>query len=365
MIRHGIRRSFHHSSMRMETIALCPGQGNISPSLFKLIQYEVKHSPNGILDTMESIRPIIDDPRIFSFFDPEKSPFMTKEHPNLELLKSTSFIQPLLLLTTFLNYRLIEKYSEWDVRKADYLLGLSLGELSAFVVQDVLSLESGLKIATTRGKLMEDVIHKSGNDKWGMCALIFNPLDYQTILNVCQTTLGLNVATINGFNQIVVSGKRSELEEKLKGLEELRKNLLKTNNWRGSLKKVWLKTEVPVHHPIFESIQHDLRDVIMTEFEKCGSKELKVPIVCNVDGSIVSVSSERALDKFITLTSSTVKFTDCLESIHNLREITPEMQFNFVNVSDVTSGLVKRYFKDVNVDVNNYNLVDETFNSLQ
>lgn len=364
----GFKRLFHHSPRLLETIALCPGQGNVGPNLFKLIQYEIKHSPDaGILDTIESVRPVIDDPRILSFFDPEKSPFMIKDHSNMELLKSTSFIQPLILLTTFLNYRLIEKYSDWDVRKADYLLGHSLGELSSFVIQDVLTLESGLKIATSRGKLMESAISTGSgkNKKWGMCAILFNPVDYDICLKMCQNTLKLNVATINGFNQIVVSGKISELKEKLAEMDDLRQYYVKHNCWKGPLRKVWLKTEVPVHHPIFKSIENELNDIIMDEFAKCGSKELKVPIVSNYDGSIISLSSERALSKFVKLTSSTVKFTDCLASIHNLRQINPEMQFNFVNISEVTNGLVKRYFKDINENVNNYDLVNETLNSLQ
>lgn len=356
-------RGFHVSARALKTIALCPGQGNVGPALFNLIQHEVKCAPELVLETIERVRPYVEDPRIFGFFDPEKSPFMVKGHPNMALLQSTRTVQPLVLLATFLNYQLVEKYTEWDIRTADYLLGHSLGELTGFVVQDVLSLDAGMRIAATRGRLMDDVVRETGK-QWGMCALLFSPADFKVILNICQSKLGLNVATINGFNQIVVSGEKAHLVSNLEKLDQIRATLKPLGQWKGPLRKVWLQTEVPVHHPIFQSIEQELRDTIMNEYVQCGNKELRVPIVSNLDGAIVSVNAERALEKFVKLTSSTVKFTQCLETLYRVQEEQENAQLNFVNVSEVTSGIVQRYYKDAGVKIHNYNVVAETLAGL-
>lgn len=359
------KRLFHITPTRFNTVALFPGQGNISPKIFQLIQHQLTVEADEILQVLDETRPIVSDPSMFAFYDPLKSPFLKKDNEQLEKLKNTSYVQPLMLLTTYLNYKLVEKYSGWDVKRADYMIGHSLGELSALVCQDVFSIKSGMRIAQRRGELMQSIT-ESHPGSWGMCAVIFNQKDYQIALNTIQNVLKLDIAAINGFNQVVVTGKKDHVQKKLDELVKTRKYLNRLHKWKGGLKTVWLNTDLPAHHPILKEIEPELLELVMNEWKLCGSKKLRVPIVSNVDHSIVKVDTETALRNFVKLTSKTVMFSNCLDEVYMYKEqIDPSRILDFVNVSEVTYGLVGKYFKDANInDIQNFDLIKETMSGL-
>lgn len=351
-------RSFHSSNpvSNIRTL-VCPGQGNVTPHLFKLVQKEVDEFKNpDIINFLQLSNEILKPNGI----DINKY-YSSKTYPGLNItsveLSKTSFVQPLVLFTTFLNQYICSKKYHVDLKTFDYMLGHSLGELSCLVIQDMIGLEEGLKIAYQRGKLMEGVIEKNDNNSnWGMVALIFPPSNFESMIKICKDQLGLSIANINGYNQIVCSGKVDELKAKVKTLKKIENTLIKMEQWKPRIRDVWLQTKIPAHNPIFEEIKDELRSIIHLKNEN-----LLVPIVCNLNGLTVNKNAQRVVDNFIDVTSQPVQFVKCLETIENTMVNNPETDKHiFLNLSDITNGLTKRFFSK-NSKCESYDLIEEVF----
>jgi [acyl-carrier-protein] S-malonyltransferase len=352
-------RYLHTSARRLNiTTAVFPGQGNVNRHIFQLTQNEIAKSNEfskqytDFINYSQSIVPNVAIAKYFNF----------RSYPDESTLKmelaQTSFVQPLVLLATYMNYKIIKDTHNWDVvNNTNYMLGHSLGELSTLVVQGVMSLEDGLRAAHQRGLLMEKTleVHKMQNrgvQHWGMVALMFRERDFISILKVCQEDVGLNVANINGYEQIVVSGEVGEMKIKLQKLDTIQKDMVKMKIWKSKIRKVWLQTEIPAHNPILADMETELHGII-----KLQSETLRVPVVCNLNGLVVTKNAQRVVDNFVKVTSKPVQFTKCLEEIIAAHQGTDK--FRFVNVSDVTYGLLKRFFKtSENCEV--YDLIDDS-----
>ncbi|ODQ47429.1 hypothetical protein PICMEDRAFT_10426 [Pichia membranifaciens NRRL Y-2026] len=358
------KRALHVTSRLCNVVtAVCPGQGNISPHLFSLAHHQIDQLKNSkyqeLIQWAQETLPEVPIAKYFS----------GKTYPDAVLsqneLSQTSFVQPLVLLSTYINYSIFKDMFDWDIKSANYLLGHSLGELSALVVQDVISLEEGLRVAYQRGKLMEkallvntsDIHGNIPKDDWGMVALMFQDRDFKSITKVCQEDIHFNIANVNGYGQIVVSGHAAELREKIAVLDQIQKELVRSKQWRSKIRKVWLDTKVPAHHPIFNDIKEELKSMIHLK-----SDVLYVPVVCNLNGLVVMKNSQRVVDNFVDVTSKPVQFVKCLETIVPFKNEQDET-YKFLNVSEITYGLIKRVFAR-NEKCEVYDLISEAEKSL-
>lgn len=357
-------RALHSTSRLCNVVtAVCPGQGNVSPHLFSLAHHQIDQLKNPkyakLIQFAQETLPEVPLTKYFS----------RKTYPDERLsqseLSQTSIVQPLVLLSTYINYSIFKDMFDWDIKSATYLLGHSLGELSALVVQDVISLEDGLKVAHQRGKLMEKALLVNNSDThgnitkgdWGMVALMFQERDFKSITKVCRDDIHFNIANINGYGQIVVSGHTDELHEKIAVLNQIQKELVLSKQWRSRIRKVWLNTKVPAHHPIFDDIKEELKGMIHLK-----SDVLYVPVVCNLNGLVVMKNSQRVVDNFVDVTSKPVQFVKCLETIVPL-SIEQDETYKFLNVSEITYSLIKRFFAR-NEKCEIYDLISEAEKSL-
>jgi len=117
-----------------------------------------------------------------------------------DLLNQTSITQPVLLLTSYFHYQnLIHRI---DINPIMFA-GHSLGEYSALVAANSLSIEDGLKLVRKRGLLME------GAPKGSMAAIL--GLDLLSIEELCSEvsineSMQVQCANINSPTQTVISG---------------------------------------------------------------------------------------------------------------------------------------------------------------
>ncbi len=127
-------------------------------------------------------------------------------------LGQTQFTQPALFVVNALSYHL--KLEETQGVKPQYVAGHSLGEYSALYAAGVFDFETGLKLVIKRGALM------SGVTGGAMAAIIGKKADeLQSLLKSSQLT-AVDIANLNTYLQIVISGPREEILRAEKPLKD-------------------------------------------------------------------------------------------------------------------------------------------------
>ncbi len=123
-------------------------------------------------------------------------------------LAQTSVTQVALFAT---EYALAKMLQEWEIKPAA-MIGHSVGEYVAACMAGVFSLEDGLRLVATRGRLMGSV------EPGAMCSIALPAAEVSAMLGP-----GLSLAAVNGASLCVASGPAEEIA----GLEErlLRKEI--------------------------------------------------------------------------------------------------------------------------------------------
>jgi acyl transferase domain-containing protein len=120
--------------------------------------------------------------------------------PGDEAIHETIWTQPALFA---LQYSLVALWASWGVKPAA-VIGHSLGEYAAACVAGAMSLEDGLKLVATRGKVCAAM-------PAGAMATIYAPLA-QVEAEVAPRAARLSVAAVNGPESIVIAGEKADVE---------------------------------------------------------------------------------------------------------------------------------------------------------
>ncbi len=183
---------------------------------------------------------------------------------NSELIHETAYTQPALFA---IEYALAQLWRSWGI-EPDYLIGHSVGEYVAACIANVFSLEDGLKLIATRGKLMSTLPHD------GDMAVIF--ADQSTAAKAIESyRKEISIAGINGPNNIVISGKKTAITTIVEKLQS------------EGIECRALKVSHAFHSPLMEPI--------LDEFETVASEvryqSPALPLISNVTGKIVDASA--------------------------------------------------------------------------
>ncbi len=213
-----------------------------------------------------------------------------------------------------------------DLASPDYVAGHSLGEYSALVAAEALSLEDAVRLVHRRGQAMQDAVPEG---RGAMAALM--GADRAAVEDLCREAADGAVVSAANFNapgQIVIAGD-AEAVERARGLAAARK-----------MKAIPLKVSAPFHcalmAPAAEIVRQALSDVTV--------KDPTVPVVSNVTGKPATAASEvsgllvRQIDGPV-LWQQSVSFM-ANEGVTQALEIGP---------GKVLAGLVKRSDKRVAV----------------
>lgn len=112
----------------------------------------------------------------------------------------TSFQQPALYSAAIAGWKAAGS------PRAEWFAGHSLGELAAAAASGAISAEDGLRLAITRGRVMQEAAEA---DPGGMLAVLGETSGVPALAN----SLGLTVANDNAPDQIVLSGPAEEIKE--------------------------------------------------------------------------------------------------------------------------------------------------------
>jgi [acyl-carrier-protein] S-malonyltransferase len=233
-----------------------------------------------------------------------------------EELQLTMNTQPAILTVSVAAYRVLE---EKGIRP-DIVAGHSLGEYSALVAAEALSLVEAVRVVRKRGKYMQEAVPVG---EGAMAAILGLPLD--TIYQICADARHdeeCSAANINSPSQVVISGAKGAVERAVQLATEA-----------GAKRAILLNVSAPFHcrlmMPAGELLEHDLM--------KMEFNDLKFPVVTNVDAER-ETTGLAARTSLIRQVTSPVLWEDSVRRMIGLGVNT----FVEVGPGRVLSGLVKQ-----------------------
>jgi len=239
-----------------------------------------------------------------------------------EKLNQTNYTQPALLTASVALWRLWQSQSE--IRPV-LLAGHSLGEYSALVCADVLSLTDAVQLVEKRGRFMQASVPEGVG---AMAAII--GLDDQATIDACKQAQNDEIVSAVNFNspgQVVIAGHKSAVAR----AGELCKSA-------GAKRVLPLPVSVPSHCILMK----DAADKLAIELDKLTFNKPSINIINNVDVTIetLAVNIKNALIKQLY---SPVRWTETIESL-STNGISVVVE---AGPGKVLQGLLKRIDKSI------------------
>ncbi|MBA2605718.1 MAG: ACP S-malonyltransferase [Acidobacteria bacterium] len=239
-----------------------------------------------------------------------------------EDLALTANTQPAILATSMAVFSAMEAEG---FPLPDYVAGHSLGEYSALVAANSLSLKEAVKTVRKRGKYMQNAVPVGV----GAMAAILG-LDLETFKTACEEAAKSQVcspANINSPSQVVIAGNVEAIDRAIEIVKE-----------RGAKRAVKLNVSAPFHCALMKPAQ----DKLTEDLREIDFQDLRFPLVENVSARENS-KGERVRTALSEQVSSPVLWKDTIEYLIEKGVKT----FIEVGAGKILSGLVKQINRDV------------------
>ena len=241
-------------------------------------------------------------------------------------LQLTQNTQPAIMTVGVSIFNVLNQEFGLNLSNAKFFAGHSLGEYTALVCGGALTLENAAYLLSERGKSMQNAVPPGQGAMMAIIGMTVDEIEDEINLlskeNICE------ISNDNSNTQIVVSGKKENIEK-------FNKNLKKKNK-----KCILLPVSAPFHCSLMKKAAEDMKDKI----ENTNFVNPKPNIISNV-----TAREERDINKIkpllIDQITSRVRWRESVnymikQGITDFLEIGP---------GKVLSGLVKKINKEVKI----------------
>jgi [acyl-carrier-protein] S-malonyltransferase len=257
-----------------------------------------------------------------------------------EDLQLTANTQPAILTVSVAAFRALEARG---VRPA-WVAGHSLGEYSALVAADALSLADAVVAVRRRGQYMQEAVPVGAGAMFAVLAL-----ELAAVEEACRDASQGQVvspANINAPGQVVIAGDAAAVAR----AGEICKA-------KGARRVVPLPVSAPFHCALMRPAQERLA----RDLERVTFHDARVPLVNNVEARQVSGAAE-IREGLVRQVSAPVLWVQCVERLVSQGADT----FVEVGPGTVLGGLVKKMARDVRVlNVEDVESLDATVAALR
>ncbi|MEM1168618.1 MAG: type I polyketide synthase [Cyanobacteria bacterium P01_H01_bin.35] len=213
-----------------------------------------------------------------------------KDESNSSLLDQTAYTQPALFA---IEYALAQLWQSWGIQP-DVVMGHSVGEYVAATVAGIFSLEDGLKLIATRGKLMQQL--PAGGE---MVAVMASEAKVKPLL--AEYADKLAIAAMNGPKSLVISGESAAMKAIV---TKLKSKKIKTRQ---------LQVSHAFHSPLMKPM--------LAEFEAVANQltynQPKIPVISNLTGAKADESITNA-KYWVDHVRQPVKFAQGMVALNKL-----------------------------------------------
>ncbi len=254
-----------------------------------------------------------------------------------DLLDQTENTQPAIFLVSYSIFSVIKKETTFDISRANYFAGHSLGEYSALACANVINFKETLKLLKTRGNAMQNAVPRN---EGGMVAVLGETIEnIDEIIQSNKNNFKCFLANDNSNGQVVLSGKIDDIDKFINVLKELK------------IKNIKLPVSAPFHCVLMNPA---------TKIMKKELSEIKFSIPNNIIVSNVTAEPSNNPEKIRRLLIDQIeKPVRWRESIINMIKL-GNNKFIEIGPGKVLSGLVKRI--DRNVELIQVNSIDDLSN---
>ncbi|MED0870696.1 ACP S-malonyltransferase [Bacillus spizizenii] len=232
-------------------------------------------------------------------------------------LNKTQFTQPALYVVNALSY--LKKIREAEA-KPDFVAGHSLGEYNALFAAGAFGFETGLKLVRKRGELMSMVSN-------GGMAAIMGLNEEQVAKALKEHHLhDVDIANVNAPYQIVISGKKDEIEKAASLFE--------------TMTEVTMVLPLNVSGAFHSRYMNKAKEEFEQFLQTFHFSPLSIPVISNVYAK--PYTYELMKQTLADQINHSVKWT---ESISYLMK-KGQMEFEEIGPGNVLTGLIHRIKKD-------------------
>ena len=243
-------------------------------------------------------------------------------------LMLTANTQPALMCVSYAVVKVLELMMGKKISEiGNFVAGHSLGEYSALLSVNSITLSDTAKILRLRGKLMQEAVPLGLGS---MAALI--GVDNEIIDIIKNKYINndeiLDIGNDNSPGQIVISGHKSVVDKVIRNYKEL-----------NIKRAIELPVSAPFHCALMEKVAFSMKEPV----EKLFIVRPEIGLINNVDADIVN-EPELIKENLIRQISATVRWRESIQKMISLGV----RDFIELGAGKVLSGLVKRIDKNTN-----------------